>query len=56
MLAHLGAARAHALAGDSKKSLDAYRRLFDLWHGADPDLPLLVQARAEYARLRDAAS
>ena len=50
-LAMLGLARAHALAGDSSASRMAYQDFIALWKNADPDLPVLQQARAEYARL-----
>ena len=46
-LAHLGVARAAALAGDVSVSRAAYEALFALWKDADPDLPALVQARQE---------
>jgi hypothetical protein len=47
-LAHLGLARAYALAGDSAKSRTAYQDFFALWKDADPDIPILKQAKAEY--------
>ncbi|MBV9574845.1 MAG: protein kinase [Acidobacteriales bacterium] len=50
-LAHLGLARAYAVAGDSGKSRTAYEDFFSLWKNADPDIPVLVKAKAEYARL-----
>jgi tetratricopeptide (TPR) repeat protein len=51
-LAHLGLARAYALAGDSAKSKTAYQDFFALWKDADPDVPILKQAKAEYAKLQ----
>ncbi len=51
-LAHLGLARAYALAGDSAKSKNAYRDFFALWKDADPDVPILKQVKAEYAKLQ----
>jgi len=51
-LAHLGMARAYALAGDTAKSRAAYQDCFTLWKDADPDLPILKQAQAEYAKLQ----
>ncbi len=51
-LAHLGMARAHALAGDSVKSLTEYQRFLELWKTADSNLPFLQQANAEYASLK----
>jgi eukaryotic-like serine/threonine-protein kinase len=50
-LARLGLARAAALAGDTAKSRRAYQDFLALWKDADPDVPVLVQARAEYAKL-----
>ncbi len=51
-LAHLGLARAHALTGAMAESRAAYESLLEIWSGADPDLPVLLQAREELARLR----
>jgi tetratricopeptide (TPR) repeat protein len=51
-LAHLGLARAYTLTGDKDKSLAAYREFFGLWKNADPDVPILKQAQAEYAKLQ----
>jgi serine/threonine protein kinase/tetratricopeptide (TPR) repeat protein len=51
-LAHLGLARAYALAGDTAKSRTAYQDFFVPWKDADPDIPLLKQAKAEYAKLQ----
>jgi tetratricopeptide (TPR) repeat protein len=51
-LAHLGLARAYALAGDNGKSRTAYQDFFALWKGADPDIPLLKEAKTEYAKLQ----
>lgn len=51
-LAHLETGRAYALAGDEAKARAAYRQFLALWHGADADVPVLEQAKAEYARLR----
>ena len=48
----LDLARAHALAGDTAASRQAYQDFLALWNEADPDLPLLKQARDEYARLQ----
>jgi tetratricopeptide (TPR) repeat protein len=50
-LAHLGLGRAYALAGDSAKSKAAYQDFFAVWKDADPDVPILKQVKAEYARL-----
>jgi serine/threonine protein kinase/tetratricopeptide (TPR) repeat protein len=51
-LAHLGLARAYALAGDNAKSRAAYDAFFALWKDADPDIPVLQQAKAEYSKLQ----
>ena len=50
-LAHLGLGRAHALSGDRVKAKTAYQDFFALWKNADADVPLLTQAKAEYAKL-----
>jgi tetratricopeptide (TPR) repeat protein len=49
-LAHLGLGRAYALAGDTARSRAAYQDFFALWKDADPDVPLLKQAKNEYAK------
>jgi serine/threonine protein kinase/tetratricopeptide (TPR) repeat protein len=51
-LAHLGLARAYAMQGDTAKARAAYQDFLTLWKNADPDIPILKQAKAEYARLR----
>ena len=51
-LAHLGLARAYALAGDNAKSRVAYQDFLALWKDADPDIPILKQAKTEYAKLQ----
>jgi eukaryotic-like serine/threonine-protein kinase len=51
-LAHLGLARAFALSGDTENSLAQYREFLTLWKDADPDIPILKQAKAEYAKLQ----
>jgi eukaryotic-like serine/threonine-protein kinase len=50
-LAHLGLARASALSGDTAKARAAYQAFFALWKDADPDIPILNEAKAEYAKL-----
>ena len=50
-LAHFGLARAYALQGDLPKARTAYQDFFTLWKDADPDIPILKQAKAEYAKL-----
>jgi eukaryotic-like serine/threonine-protein kinase len=49
--AYVGLARAYALQGDTAKARVAYQNFFALWNDADPEIPLLVQAKAEYAKL-----
>jgi hypothetical protein len=51
-LARLGLARAYAIQGDSAKSRSAYLDFITFWKDADPDIPILKQAKAEYARLQ----
>jgi tetratricopeptide (TPR) repeat protein/predicted Ser/Thr protein kinase len=51
-LAHLGLGRAYALAGDGAKSKTVYQDFFSLWKNADPGVPILKQAKAEYAKLQ----
>ena len=50
-MARLQLARALALSGDTVKAKSAYDDLLTLWKNADPDIPVLKEARAEYARL-----
>ena len=51
-LAHVGLARAYALQGDKPKARIAYQDFFSLWKEADPDIPILKQAKGEYAKLQ----
>lgn len=51
-LAQLQLARAYAGAGDTAKARKAFEDFFALWRNADPDIPTLVQAQAEYSRLK----
>jgi eukaryotic-like serine/threonine-protein kinase len=51
-LARLGLGRAYALAGDSAKAKTAYQDFLALWKNADPDIPIMIQAKAEYAKLK----
>jgi eukaryotic-like serine/threonine-protein kinase len=51
-LARLGLGRAYALQGDRAKSRMAYQDLLALWKDADPDVPLLKQAKLEYSRVQ----
>jgi eukaryotic-like serine/threonine-protein kinase len=50
-LAHLGIARAWLLSRDTAKAKSEYQSFFTLWKDADSDVPLLIQAKAEYAKL-----
>lgn len=50
-LAHLQLGRVFALSGDKTKGKAAYEAFLALWKDADPDIPILKQAKAEYARL-----
>ncbi|HMI50528.1 MAG TPA: protein kinase [Candidatus Saccharimonadales bacterium] len=50
-LAQLSLARAHGLAGDKAKARTAYQNLFAYWKDADADIPILKEAKAEYAKL-----
>jgi tetratricopeptide (TPR) repeat protein len=51
-LSFLGVARGSALAGNKAKATKAFQDFFDLWKDADPDIPILQQAKAEYAKLQ----
>ena len=61
-LAHLGVARANALQSRTSQGTDAdaarvralaaYKDFLTLWKDADPDIPILKQAKAEYAKLQ----
>jgi Tfp pilus assembly protein PilF len=51
-LAHLGLARAYALEGDTAKARTQYQDFFTIWKDADPDIPILKQAKAEYEKLQ----
>jgi tetratricopeptide (TPR) repeat protein len=51
-LAHLQLGRAFALAGDKTRAKAAYQDFLALWKDADPDIPILKQAKAEYAKLQ----
>jgi tetratricopeptide (TPR) repeat protein len=52
VLAHLGLGRAAAINGDTAAARKAYQDFFALWKDADPDLPVLVQAKKEYEQLK----
>jgi len=51
-LSHLGLARAFVLTGDKEKAGKTFQRFFELWKDADADIPILVEAKNEYAALR----
>jgi tetratricopeptide (TPR) repeat protein len=51
VLAHLQLGRAYALSGDKARAKIAYQDFLTLWKDADPDIPVLKQAKAEYAKL-----
>ena len=51
-LAHLGLARAYTLQKDTIRARGAYQDFLTLWKDADPDIPILREAKAEYARLQ----
>ena len=50
-LAHLQIGRAYVLQGDTAKAKAAYQDFLTLWKDADPDVPILIAAKAEYAKL-----
>jgi eukaryotic-like serine/threonine-protein kinase len=51
-LAKLGLGRAYAMSGDTAKARTAYQDFLALWKDADPDVPILQQAKSEYEKLR----
>jgi len=51
-LSYLGLARAEALTGDTAKARTSYQDFFALWKDADPDIPILIAAKAEFAKLQ----
>jgi tetratricopeptide (TPR) repeat protein len=53
-ISYLGLARASALASDLEKADKAFQDFFALWKDADSDIPILKQAKAEYAKLQPA--
>ncbi|HEX6188577.1 MAG TPA: protein kinase [Pyrinomonadaceae bacterium] len=52
VVAHLGLARAAALQGDTAKARKAYQDFFALWKDADATLPILIEAKNEYDKLK----
>jgi hypothetical protein len=51
-LAHLGLARSYAMQGDTTKAKAAYQDFLALWKDSDPDIPILIAAKSEYAKLK----
>jgi eukaryotic-like serine/threonine-protein kinase len=51
ILGYIGLARAYSMSGDNAGARTAYQDFFALWKDADPDIPILKQAKAEYAKL-----
>jgi eukaryotic-like serine/threonine-protein kinase len=51
-ISQLGLARAYAMQGDTVKAKAAYQDFLTLWKDADPDIPILIAAKAEYAKLK----
>ena len=51
-LSQLGLARAYALQGDSAKARTAYQDFLAMWKDADPEIPILKEAKVEYAKLQ----
>jgi tetratricopeptide (TPR) repeat protein len=51
-LAHLQIGRAYAMSGDTAKAKAAYQDFLTLWKDADPDIPILKEAKTEYAKLQ----
>jgi eukaryotic-like serine/threonine-protein kinase len=51
-LARLQLGRAYAMSGDSARAKAAYQGFLTLWKDADPDIPILKQAKAEFAKLQ----
>jgi hypothetical protein len=51
-LAHVGLARAEVINKDTARARAAYQDFFALWKEADTDIPILKQAKAEYAKLQ----
>jgi hypothetical protein len=51
-LAHLGLGRAYTLSGDTARARAEYKEFLAVWKEADPDIPILKKAKAEYAKLQ----
>jgi eukaryotic-like serine/threonine-protein kinase len=52
VLARLNLGRAYVLQGDNAKARTAYQDFFAAWKDADPDVPVLKTAKAEYEKLK----
>ena len=52
VLAHLSLSRAYVLSGDKTKAKSAYQDVLTIWKDADPDIPMLKQARADDTKLQ----
>jgi hypothetical protein len=50
-ISYVGLARASVLAGDTAKARKAFKDFFELWKNADQNLPILIQAKKDYAAL-----
>ena len=50
-VAQVGLARAKAISADIEGAREAYEDFFEMWEGADEDIPLFVEAKAEYETL-----
>jgi hypothetical protein len=51
-LAHLGLGRGYTISRDMTKARTAYQDFLALWKGADPDIPILIAAKSERAKLQ----
>jgi hypothetical protein len=51
-VARVGLARAYAMAGNKEAARAAYQEFLTLWKDADADIPILKEAKAEYAKLQ----
>ncbi|MGC1991425.1 MAG: tetratricopeptide repeat protein, partial [Candidatus Acidiferrales bacterium] len=51
-LAHLQIGKAYVMQGDTAKAKAAYQDFLSLWKDADPDIPVFIAAKAEYAKLK----
>jgi eukaryotic-like serine/threonine-protein kinase len=51
-LAHLQIGRTYAMQGDTAKAKTAYQDFLTLWKDADPDVPILIATKSEYAKLK----